>query len=207
MLGSSHRQRGDTIIEVLFAVAVFSLLAVGAMSVMNRGTAISQRALEVTLVRQQIDAQAEALRFIHHAYVIAYGTESVDEEPASEWAELASLAKSSASTFGDEGCAAIPPNSFIMNARSGRVHSGTITPMSSADSLPFPQVTYQGDPDTGALTSIVNSVDGIWIEAVSSPTTHRTGFIDFHIRTCWFSSASGAPSTIGTIVRLYEPRA
>ena len=60
-------QRGDTIIEVLLAFSIFSLLSVGAMTVMGQGTNASQRALEITLVRQQIDAQAEALRAAHQA--------------------------------------------------------------------------------------------------------------------------------------------
>ena len=59
------RNRGDTIIEVLLAVTIFSLVAVGSMVLMNRGVAMAQQSLETTLVRQQIDAQAEMLRFVH----------------------------------------------------------------------------------------------------------------------------------------------
>src|SRR5690349_17320208 len=66
------KQRGDTIVEVLFAVTVFAMVAVGSMAIMNQGIASAQRSLEITLVRQQIDAQAEAIRYIHKAYVAAY---------------------------------------------------------------------------------------------------------------------------------------
>ena len=55
-------ERGDTIIEVLLAITVFSLVAVGAMTIMSQGTNTTQRSLEMSLVKQQIDAQAEALR-------------------------------------------------------------------------------------------------------------------------------------------------
>ena len=211
MLGRNRKlQSGDTIIEVLFAVVVFSMVAVGAMSVMNSGTATAQRSLELTLVRQQIDAQAESLRYIHHAYVAAYGTSAVSTPPASEWSRIQSLGltKSSASTFGDQGCSAIPSQSFIMNARTGRVYTGGIKNMNTTASRPFSQVVYAGDPDTGALSSAIDSVDGIWIEAVRSSDvpSESAGFIDFHIRACWYSPASAAPSTLGTIVRLYEPR-
>ena len=58
-------EQGDTIVEVLFAVVVFALVAVGSMSIMNQGTATAERSLEITLVRQQMDAQAEAIRYIH----------------------------------------------------------------------------------------------------------------------------------------------
>ena len=52
-------QAGDTLIEVMLATAVFSAVAVGCLTVMNRGLSIAQQSLESTLVRQQIDAQAE----------------------------------------------------------------------------------------------------------------------------------------------------
>src|SRR5664279_826252 len=66
------RTRGDTLVEVLFAVAIFSLVAVGGLAIMNQGTATSQRALEITLVRQEVDSQAETLRFLNASYVSAY---------------------------------------------------------------------------------------------------------------------------------------
>lgn len=70
------RQHGDTIIEVLLAVTVFSMVAVGGMAIMNQGAAMAQRSLEISLVRQQIDAQADALRYIHHAYASSFDASS-----------------------------------------------------------------------------------------------------------------------------------
>ena len=43
--------RGDTIVEVLLGVTIFSMVAVITLETMNRGMAISQYALETTLVR------------------------------------------------------------------------------------------------------------------------------------------------------------
>ncbi|MBR3233202.1 hypothetical protein IKF74_02915 [Candidatus Saccharibacteria bacterium] len=70
--------RGDTLIEVMFAVAVFGLGAVGAIALMNTGLASVQNSLETTMARQEIDAQAEALRFIHDAYLTEPNTKSTD---------------------------------------------------------------------------------------------------------------------------------
>ena len=53
--------RGDTLVEVLLGVTIFSLVAVIALETMNRGMAIAQYSLETTLVHQQVDAQAEML--------------------------------------------------------------------------------------------------------------------------------------------------
>ena len=55
--------KGDTLVEVILAVTVFSMVAVGTISIMNKGVAIAQHSLEISLVRQQIDAQAEMLRY------------------------------------------------------------------------------------------------------------------------------------------------
>ncbi|MBQ6147418.1 hypothetical protein IJI70_01040 [Candidatus Saccharibacteria bacterium] len=60
--------RGDTLVEVMFAVGIFGIVAVSAISLMNRGVNNAQAALETTMARNEIDAQAEALRFIHDAY-------------------------------------------------------------------------------------------------------------------------------------------
>lgn len=64
----SASKRGDTIIEVMFAIAVFSLVAVVTISMMNLGTANAEGALELATARNELNSQAEALRFVHSAY-------------------------------------------------------------------------------------------------------------------------------------------
>ena len=64
----ARAQRGDTIIEVLLAITVFSLVGVGAVTIMNQGVNTTQRALEITQVRQEIDSQVDALQAAHQAY-------------------------------------------------------------------------------------------------------------------------------------------
>jgi type II secretory pathway pseudopilin PulG len=61
-------KRGDTLIEVTLAVGIFSLVAIAVVAVVNGSTTGAQTALETTLVREEIDAQAEALRFIQSSY-------------------------------------------------------------------------------------------------------------------------------------------
>lgn len=62
-------KRGDTIIEVTFAITIFSLISVITIQLMDRDVAVIQSALETEMARNEIDAQAEALRFIHNAYL------------------------------------------------------------------------------------------------------------------------------------------
>ena len=62
-------KKGDTLIEVLLAVGIFSMIAISVVAVMSGGTSSAQTARETTLAREAIDAQAEALRFIQTAYI------------------------------------------------------------------------------------------------------------------------------------------
>ena len=206
-----NRQQGDTIIEVLFAVAVFAMVAVGSMTIMNQGTATAQRSLEITLVRQQIDAQAEAIRYIHKAYVAAYQSGGgALTGTAAEWTKMTSRTTGhgtdGASEFGQvngETCPTAVPGQrpFILNAHTARVWPAAPSMEAPADASlpPFAQVVYNED-------SSVNQAYGMWIEAVPSTATNGPGFVDFHIRACWSAPGTDTPMTLGTIVRLYEPR-
>ena len=62
-------KKGDTIIEVTFAISVFSLISLLSMQVMDRDVSTIQGALETEMARNEIDAQAEALRFIQNSFL------------------------------------------------------------------------------------------------------------------------------------------
>lgn len=65
-----HKFKGDTLIEVALAVGIFSMVAVSVLAVVNGSTSSAQSALELTVTREEIDAQAEALRFIQSSYLM-----------------------------------------------------------------------------------------------------------------------------------------
>lgn len=212
MLNSRYRERGDSLIEVLFAVTVFSFVVVGALTIMNQGTAASQRSLEIGLVRQQIDGQAEALRFMHDSYVavyqngLTYNTTDGTTTPAEEWYAMAQTTfPATPSAFGAVGatCPTPPNGSFIIDTQNVRFVRGTTTSLQR--SVTYSQVAYNG---SGAFTA----AQGLWIEPIRSAASGDTNqsnarYIDFHIRACWEAPGLTAPLTTGTIVRLYEPRA
>lgn len=199
MLGCRGGQAGDTIIEVLFATTIFSLIAVGGLSVMNQGTALVQRSLEIGLVRQQIDAQADALRYLNRAYVADYGKRG---EASTRWETLiAAKAVSQAQNYNavvvNDQCQLPAPSEFPFALD---VHKLDSTPllMPQPDAATYAKVRYEESPVVA---------EGIWIQAVRSRLVDdRPGFYDFHIRACWKSPGQARPMTLGTIVRLYEPR-
>lgn len=205
-------RQGDTIIEVLFAFAVFALVAVGAFSIMNRGTATTQRSLEITQVRQEMDAQAATLRFLHDAYITAYqpGETYQADTPAGQWQRMSTAVHAAgltaAQTFGNVNTcsSSAPGGAFILNTKTATYVSGSS--MSYRHAPAVSGVQYQSD-----TSDVLTSTDGIWIEAIPSAASADinqadVGFIDFHIRACWDSVGQTVPVTLGTIVRLYEPR-
>jgi len=203
MLGC-HRgvvhERGDTIIEVLFAITIFSLVVVGALSIMNQGTAIAERSLETTLVRSEVDGQVNALRFLHDAYVTAYDATSggaiaakATGTPAERWQYIVTKAQ----TLASRPAQCTDANRLPISSSAFTINPATMDAVSSA---PIPAPVYARFED--------NQPEGLWIEAFGpSPADGGTRYIDFYINACWSSVGQSVPMTIGTMVRLYEPAA
>ena len=200
-------KRGDTLVEVLFAITIFSLVVVGGISIMNQGAAASQRALEISLVRNEIDAQADTLRYLNSAYISSYRGDSIDygSGAAGQWqdmqTDIISTNNSSVSDFGGSSCSNPPNGSFVVNTKNASLVRYADANFAPAES--FSQVKYD-------ISNNFASAEGIWIEAIRSANgsgdQSELGFIDFYIRACWDSPGQNVPVTIGTIVRLYEPR-
>lgn len=211
MLGRTVHQRGDTMIEVLVAVAVFSVVAVAGLAIMNHGAASAQRALEVGLVRNEIDAQAEALRMLYDDAVAARsmiggGGDVSGQDAISRWEAVLAKRKASATDYHamvqDDGISCVSPSqdqAFVIDPVTGAL----IEPPSGWSEAPLYSRVLRSD--SGNI-----SVEGLWIEAVGRNATIRDGvtlpgYTDFHIRACWSSVGQSVPVTTGTIVRLYEP--
>ena len=199
--------RGDTLIEVLFAIATMSLVIVLSLSLMNQGTAASVRSLQITLVRQQIDSQAETLRFLNSAYVAAYssgtpvvaGTTSPAKVYRAILDDVESKGATSVSAFGGTSsstCSGAPSGSFILNTRAARYQAYSTSKLVAAET--YPQVVYNTD-------GTISTSQGLWIEAVRSGASGGSRYTDFHIRACWGALGMSQAMNIGTIVRLYDP--
>ena len=85
-------KKGDTLIEVLLAVGIFSMIAISVVAVMSGGTSSAQTALETTLAREEIDAQAEALRYIHSSYINDKNSDDANLPTVSLWRTITSNA-------------------------------------------------------------------------------------------------------------------
>lgn len=181
--------RGDTLVEVLLAVTVFSMVAVGTITVMNEGSNAAQRSLEITLVRQQIDAQAEALRAAHQAYLAS------DTSPM--WPQIAAKPDTSTDLGSCPRTQAEINGAFVMNPSNADVLDNWFASISSVDAPPYAQLT-----DNNGLKSY-----GIWIEKQSiGGSDGDPGRYDLSVKACWFGAGMGeTPMKLQTLVRLYDP--
>ena len=185
--------RGDTLVEVLLGVTIFSLVAVIALETMNRGMAIAQYSLETTLVRQQVDAQAEMLRYAHDMKNDTW-KKLVDNNSVS-----VSAVNDNEGNLGVEKC----PDDF-----STKEFALAATPsLASKISILNNPGDYKAAETYARVDSDTKQTYGISVRLVKPSTTtgsRDSNKYDAYIKACWMPVGSKMPATIGTIVRLYD---
>ena len=185
--------RGDTLVEVLLGVTIFSLVAVISLETMNRGMAIAQYSLETTLVRQQVDAQAEMIRYAHDMKNDTW-KKLVDNNSVS-----VSAVNSNEGNLGAEKC----PDDF-----STKEFALAATPsLASKISILNNPGDYKAAETYARVDSDTKKTYGISVRLVKPSTTtgsRDSNKYDAYIKACWMPVGSKMPATIGTIVRLYD---
>lgn len=185
--------RGDTLVEVLLGVTIFSLVAVIALETMNRGMAIAQYSLETTLVRQQVDAQAEMLRYAHDMKNDTW-KKLVDNNSVS-----VSAVNDNEGNLGVEKC----PDDF-----STKEFALAAPPsLASKISILNNPGDYKAAETYARVDSDTKKTYGVSVRLVKPSTTtgsRDSNKYDAYIKACWMPVGSKMPATIGTIVRLYD---
>lgn len=185
--------RGDTLVEVLLGVTIFSLVAVVALETMNHGMAIAQYSLETTLVRQQVDAQAEMLRYAHDMKNDTW-KKLVDNNSVS-----VSAVSGNEGNLGVEKC----PDDF-----STKEFALAATPsLASKISILNNPGDYKAAETYARVDSDTKKTYGISVRLVKPSTatgSRDSNKYDAYIKACWMPVGSKMPATIGTIVRLYD---
>lgn len=217
-------KRGDTIVETMFAFAIFGLIAIINIQIMQQGFRLNQSALEISLAREQINSQAEALRLLNSAYIADYisnrgNTPSCmagGQSPSCLWRSITEkkMAPGSIKSLGsvaEDNCSK-PASAFAidyLNVGLPQVRTGgTLQP-----AVLYPRISYVNATDSNEIekgaTYAYKSADGIWVEVVGSDTDGADGgqykYYDFLIRACWDSPSSQVPATLESLVRLYVP--
>lgn len=184
-------QQGDTIIEVVLAFAIFSLAAVGTITLINSGLATTQRNLETTLVRQQIDSQAELLRYLRdtrdttwQSIISAGALVSNPLELSDSCQPLGSISQG----FYVQPNVTADPSTTTYTRKA-------LTAATFATPTTYAKIDYT----TGAAQS-----QGVWIQATRAQQNGSVTAYDFYIHACWDSVGVDTPMTLGTIVRIYD---
>ena len=189
-------ERGDTIVEMVLAFAIFSLVAVGTMNILNTGVAIAQQNLESSLVQQQIDSQAEMIRYIRNndqtTWQNLITTGNLADNPAS--IDLAGACPTNVAAD-----AKFAKGFFVKYQRSGTHTTYSRVSLSG---------TSYGAPSTYARVDYTAGKSlGIWVQAARAEGPTRESTIqayDFYIHACWSATRGATSTTRGTIVRLYD---
>lgn len=239
-------KRGDTLIEVMLAVGIFSMVAVAVVAVMSGGTSSAQTALETTLAREEIDAQAEALRFIQASY-IADKNDGEESKYSKLWKAITGKAynydaeagvwsdiSAELSQYSPSSCSVLyegnndpeaKTHGFILNTRKLGTFEDPGDVISTGDYLDqastYPHLIFgdnNGQLSNENFNSVLQKAEGIYIIAVKDPKSttvagsdsidgRESAYYDFYIRTCWYGTGDQTPSTISTVMRLYDPDA
>lgn len=197
-------QSGETIVEVALAFAIFSVAAMGSMLLINRGVATTQRNLEITTVRQQINTQAELIRYIKDTVDPLWKT-LID--PSNIVTDPSGLDKSCIAPASMTKAFFISPQT-VVNPSTGI--DATKTQFKRVSIIPGG--TYDS-PDTYAkidYSSNSGKSYGIWLQATTAAENRDDSdksaikAYDFYVHACWNSVGVSAPITLGTIVRVYD---
>lgn len=182
--------RGDTIIELLLATTIFSLAAIGTLGVMNRGIAISQHSLEVTTVRQQIDSQAEMIRYLRDTNDPRWTDLKGMSWLASDVLPLSMTTCPQASELDTSS-----RHGFFVSRDSAsgtfRINAAGVSEYAAAAT--YAQIDYTAP-----------KAYGMWVQIARAEGSAQVAAYDVYIHACWDSLTSDLPSTLGTIVRLYD---
>ena len=195
---------GDTIVEMVMAFAIFSFAVIVTMSLMNKGIALSQQSLEVSQVRQQMDSQAELVRYIHDtrnaAWTALVGTDATpgngDDRITTNIMPLTGATCPTLATFVS---AAYRP--FFITPNPSAPGTFTISSLNATSYTPastYAKVVY---PTTTAPTP---ASQGVWLQiALAEDQNGTLPAYDVYVHGCWATAGQTLPMTLGTIVRLY----
>lgn len=174
------QMRGDTLVEVLMAIVIISVVIVGAVTMMTRGLAAAQIALEHSQVRLSVNSQLDMVRYARDRYIAAPTSAN-----ATTWRQIITNSDQSAVDYSNACAVSGSKTGFYMTAPASSVIRNTYTPAQPA--------------------SIALPGQGMWIEAVTSPSNIDPAYVDIVVRACWQGTGGAGQQSVVTATRLYDP--
>lgn len=195
---AERTDRGDTIIEVMFAFVVFSMVIVGAFTIMNQGMALAQRSLEITQVRQQIDSQLLLIKNAQQAVDQTVWNSIKDRVSTTDPVTLSELSTNqcrlSADNLRSRGAFFVAPR---VDTATGQQAIGLYTPTNAnyqPEATTYSKVSFDTDPQA----------QGMFVQLAKAEGSNVSTAYDVYISACWPTVGTTKPMTIGTVTRLYD---
>lgn len=186
MKANFKNQRGDTIIEVILASTILSLITVSSFAIMQRASASAYDALERSTVRLQLNGQAELLNYFRDVHNKAVADGVTPTGQAAVWNTISGSALNNTTAPALNACSPPGGTTPFYLERNGTVeYRAVVGSVSTAAGLPSPG-------------------NGIWITRVDPGSAPARNYHDFYIMACW-SSTVGGTQNMSSVVRLYDP--
>lgn len=184
------RHRGDTVVELVLAFAIFSLAAITTIMILNKGVAVSQRSLEKSLVRQQVDGQAEIIRYLR-------------DTNNARWTELKGLVTTNPLGLSSAQCPDV--DAISTSGANGFIVIPDATDTAFFKIIKASSSSYQPAEVFAKIDFGTKKAEGMWVQVVKAEDG-ETGIAayDFYIHGCWDAPGQDIPMSVGTIVRLYD---
>ncbi len=167
-------RRGETIVEVMFALVILSIVVGAAYTLSNRAVRIGQASIERTEAVNMVESQTEALRGIALQRGEAWTSLVSDSEGYN-------FAVSQHPDYSDEE--ACPADTGLTDAF--HIDIDNLEDLSGSDII-VPEVKSE-------------SFYNLWIEGYQRS---GTSYVDFHVRACWDRIGSDMPDRSTSVLRL-----
>lgn len=183
-------ESGDTLVEVMLAVAILSLATVLTMTLVNREHSSALAAINRASVRSEINSQVELLWYFHDI-----GVRSEGGNERAIW-EMLSNIKAVTPDEGQRRECEYGASPFYLDTNQivpNVALVGNVVRVPEGDAL-YSENSWQVKPGKG-----------IWIDAEKVRGGGGLEYIDFYVKACW-RSATGREERSSTVVRmnLYE---
>ena len=171
-------QSGDTLVEVLLATVLLSVVLASAFTLSNRATRINQQAFERTQVSNLAQQQAELVRSARDSFR-ANDPGGADSKA---WSDIVSRAQPVVPPLGAD-CDNVATQALLVSARQSEFY-------------------LDGNRDVTDGISLVNNLYNVWTEVERGTDSE---FWDVHVFGCWEAAGSNPTNVTSVIIRLEDP--
>lgn len=180
------RERGDTLVEVLIAVAVLSAAIVGGLGIMSFGYSIANNAVERTQVQASMNSQLAMISYARDAYVRA--NKQATDGGSKAWQAIMTYVTTGAPNANTcSGATPQPSGGFYIKEDIASLDNTNVTAYNGTSATTFAQ--------PGA---------GMWVEGRRAGGS--VSYIDFYVKSCWSAIGAREDQMSRTVMRLYVPQ-